>query len=390
MMNQNVDFVRIIVENVVARVRSCVTVVYLEKIVTDKGTVIGLVVCINVRIVGFGMCKTTGTNLTSLNFRYSHRKCLNCLTNALRFWRIKMTNQINDKKGAINPKEIAGKVKNSHSCVSQSVMAELGIAMMEGARKYGRHNYRVTDIVASTYYDATRRHLDAWWEGEDIDPDSGLHHIVKAIASLVVCRDGMIQKKLCDDRPPKTPPEFNEHIAKLVASVLDKYPESKEPCINTYLGPVEVQKALCKSAEPDRVTAYMCHSIRGKKGVEATQQEMIDNNNKAIEAGERLRLEHPELDVYVPGDHDEFVMIGYESGTLTEKQILDIDCAVVERRDAIVMYAEDGYLSRGMVTEIKYAKKHKKLVWWYDGLELYKNLNCFIDENPEEWQKVCW
>ena len=135
----------------------------------------------------------------------------------------------NELQQGVNPKEIAGSVKNPHCCVSLAVMAEVGIAMMEGARKYGRYNYRDTVITASIYYDAVRRHIDLWWEGEDIDPESGIHHITKAIAGLTVLRDGLIQNKVDDDRPPITPPEHWKYIKKITATVLKKYPDCKLP-----------------------------------------------------------------------------------------------------------------------------------------------------------------
>lgn len=91
-----------------------------------------------------------------------------------------------------NPKDSVGIRKAPFSTISEPVIAEVGLAMLEGARKYGRHNYRAIGVSGSVYYDAARRHLAAWWEGEDIDPDSGLSHIAKAIASFVVLRDGMI------------------------------------------------------------------------------------------------------------------------------------------------------------------------------------------------------
>jgi hypothetical protein len=80
---------------------------------------------------------------------------------------------------------------------------ELAVAMYEGDRKYGRHNYRATKIVAEDYYNALQRHMMAWWEGEDEDPDCGLSHITKAIATLVVLRDAMMRDMWVDDRPPR-------------------------------------------------------------------------------------------------------------------------------------------------------------------------------------------
>ena len=92
------------------------------------------------------------------------------------------------------------------SCVPMPVLVEVGLAMFEGASKYGRHNYRATPIRASVYFDALMRHAIAWWEGEDIDADSTLSHVTKAITTLVVLRDAMIQGKLVDDRPPPSKP----------------------------------------------------------------------------------------------------------------------------------------------------------------------------------------
>ncbi len=83
------------------------------------------------------------------------------------------------------------------------VMAELGLAMLEGAAKYGRHNYRSAGVRGSVYLDATIRHLFAWWSGEDIDPDSGLSHVTKAVTSLTVLRDAQVQGLFTDDRAPR-------------------------------------------------------------------------------------------------------------------------------------------------------------------------------------------
>lgn len=121
-----------------------------------------------------------------------------------------------------NPKDVVGIRKAPMSTVSAAVMAEVGVAMLEGAAKYGRHNYRAVGVRGSVYYDATLRHLMAWWEGEDTDPDSGMSHITKAIASLVVLRDAMIQGKFTDDRPPRSA-EFFERLNKQAADILDRY-----------------------------------------------------------------------------------------------------------------------------------------------------------------------
>lgn len=121
-----------------------------------------------------------------------------------------------------NPKDAVGVAKAPLSTVPANVLAEVGVAMLEGALKYGRHNYRQAGVRASVYYDALMRHIMAWWEGEDIDPDSGLPHIVKAIATLVVLRDADSREMLEDDRPPRTEP-FYPALNQLVELLKERY-----------------------------------------------------------------------------------------------------------------------------------------------------------------------
>ena len=101
--------------------------------------------------------------------------------------------------------------------------------MMEGGRKYGTHNFRAVGVRASVYYDAIMRHVTQWWEGEDIDLDSGLHPLIKAAASIVVMRDGMLMDNYIDDRPIKYPnglnmSEFNEKAGDIIEKIPDCVP----------------------------------------------------------------------------------------------------------------------------------------------------------------------
>lgn len=97
--------------------------------------------------------------------------------------------------------------------------------MLEGALKYGRHNYRIAGVRASVYYDATKRHLDAWWEGEDLDPKSRINHITKAISSLTVLRDAMLRGNWVDDRPPRSSDSWLEELNEKAAALIDAYPD---------------------------------------------------------------------------------------------------------------------------------------------------------------------
>ena len=125
-----------------------------------------------------------------------------------------------------NPKDICGVLKAPMSTVSAAVIAEVGVAMLEGAAKYGRFNYRAVGVRASIYYDATMRHLMAWWEGEDIDPDSGMSHVTKALCTLAVLRDAQMQSMLTDDRPPRSAP-FYPAMNDAAGVILDKHADKK-------------------------------------------------------------------------------------------------------------------------------------------------------------------
>lgn len=147
-----------------------------------------------------------------------------------------------ENKKNTNPKDAVGVKKVPLSTVSGPVLMEVGLAMMEGARKYGRHNWRDAGVRASVYHDAAIRHLMDWWEGEDIDPVSNLSHITKCIAGLTVLRDAMIFNKLEDDRPPKAPKGWLEELNKKAGELIEKFPNAV-PAI-TELGSKGTEGAL--------------------------------------------------------------------------------------------------------------------------------------------------
>lgn len=129
-----------------------------------------------------------------------------------------------------NPKDVIGVTKAPMSIIPMQVIHEVGLGLLEGSLKYGSYNYRVAGVRFSVYYDATQRHLNSFLEGEDIDPASGINHITKAIASLVVLRDGMLNDKFIDDRPPKPLNEnWMEDINKKTKELLAKYPQPVAP-----------------------------------------------------------------------------------------------------------------------------------------------------------------
>jgi hypothetical protein len=141
-----------------------------------------------------------------------------------------------------NPKDALAINKAPLSTLPTAPMYEVALAMLEGARKYGRHNYRIMGVKASVYYDAAMGHITSFWEGEDIDPASGIHHLGKAMACLAVLRDSMMMENWVDDRPPRYP-KANELMRNnpTVKTILSKYPDCVEPF-------TEVNKDIVRNA----------------------------------------------------------------------------------------------------------------------------------------------
>ena len=72
--------------------------------------------------------------------------------------------------------------------------------LTDGAEKYGSRNWE-RGMAWSRPYAALRRHLIAWWSGQDTDPESGhshLWHVLTNAAFLVAYEQRGIGE---DDRP---------------------------------------------------------------------------------------------------------------------------------------------------------------------------------------------
>ncbi len=54
-----------------------------------------------------------------------------------------------------------------------------------GAKKYAPDNWKTVPDARTRYFDATIRHVTAWWSGEKDDSESGLPHLAHAICCLL-------------------------------------------------------------------------------------------------------------------------------------------------------------------------------------------------------------
>ncbi len=109
---------------------------------------------------------------------------------------------------------------------------------------------------------------------------------------------------------------------------------------------------------------YLSHSIRGKSGSDATYVEMEKNCQAAITIGELIKYKLFMVDLYIPGKHENFIGIALRDGYLTEKQVLEIDCKIIDTCDAVVVYVpEDDELQGGRLIEHDHAFKTNKPVF---------------------------
>jgi hypothetical protein len=110
-----------------------------------------------------------------------------------------------------------GKVKLD--LVPNSALYAMALVFEEGAKKYDEHNWR-NGMKWSTPYASMMRHLTSFWDGEEIDPETGLSHLYHAacnIAMLIEYQDicpelddrykGAIRKK--ENMKIKSPESIN-------------------------------------------------------------------------------------------------------------------------------------------------------------------------------------
>lgn len=108
--------------------------------------------------------------------------------------------QLDPTSKSTNPKDAIGSDKLPLHLWPETATATGCLGLLEGALKYGRDNWRETGVRATIYIDALRRHVNAWAEGENNDPDSGMPHLAHALACLAIIVDAQAAGKLRDDR----------------------------------------------------------------------------------------------------------------------------------------------------------------------------------------------
>lgn len=129
-----------------------------------------------------------------------------------------------------NPKDSIGSSKIPMHLWPEEATALGAVGLLDGACKYGRGNFVATEVRASIYYDAAKRHLNAWFSGEEADPDSGIPHLGHALACLAILVKAGYAGTLKDDRDypagyRRAITELTPHVARLQALHSEKAPK---------------------------------------------------------------------------------------------------------------------------------------------------------------------
>jgi hypothetical protein len=129
--------------------------------------------------------------------------------------KLSSTKAINDKTGEIIDTEpdkilapgftaISGGIKHDESkrrmdLVPTSLVSSVARILEFGARKYGDNNWR-KGLKWSRVYAALQRHLADFWEGNDLDSESGLPHLYHAACNIAFLIEFYDKRKDLDDR----------------------------------------------------------------------------------------------------------------------------------------------------------------------------------------------
>jgi len=85
--------------------------------------------------------------------------------------------------------------------ISSKFLVGLSGVLTFGAKKYQAHNWRAgAGFKYSRLYDALQRHLTAWNDCEDKDPESGLSHLYHAACMLMFLAETVETRPENDDR----------------------------------------------------------------------------------------------------------------------------------------------------------------------------------------------
>lgn len=105
--------------------------------------------------------------------------------------------------------------KPSLALIPRVAIEAEGHAFGYGASKYGQWNYR-EGIEITRLVGAALRHIYAFLDGEDLDPESGYPHLGHARAGLAMALDTLKRKPEMDDRGVKVEESYEDIVNRVI------------------------------------------------------------------------------------------------------------------------------------------------------------------------------
>lgn len=162
-----------------------------------------------------------------------------------------MTTIINDPKGE------PGSKKAPMWLLPPVALEQTAWVHKLGNDKYGPFNWRKTGVCATTYVSAIMRHLNAWRDGEDRDPESGISHIAHIATGCNILMDADACGTLQDDR--------NKRPAALTRNLVESPPSVRVKVVDNDLKAGDAAFVVLLDAQIFTTTIEKIVDIRGEK-----------------------------------------------------------------------------------------------------------------------------
>lgn len=102
--------------------------------------------------------------------------------------------------------------KTRYDLLPPEALEQWARVLTYGASKYGDRNWE-EGIVWSRVFAAAQRHLWAWWNGEDLDDETGLSHLAHAMCCVGFLLHFTRHRSDLDNRPRKETNDVSRHEA---------------------------------------------------------------------------------------------------------------------------------------------------------------------------------
>lgn len=103
-------------------------------------------------------------------------------------FKIDQSKSLNDQYAEIEQVRQSGMKFDSnkprHSLLPKGAVNSVIDVLEFGAKKYSADNWQEVDNAKERYYNAAMRHIDLWWNGEKLDPETNVHHLAHAATNL--------------------------------------------------------------------------------------------------------------------------------------------------------------------------------------------------------------